>query len=128
MTCWRNLTAGVAALMLLTILAGGAGATSRGAAAAFDPTCGKARTASRTINGTIGSVTMQGTPTRIVALEFSFVDDLGAIGIQPVGIADDNDRNALLALAREFESVGDQALEWDGDNKAQFAFPDPSAH
>jgi mono/diheme cytochrome c family protein len=49
------------------------------------------------------------------------------LGFTP-GIADDNERNALLALARDFESVGDRALEWDGDNKAQFAFPDPSAH
>jgi hypothetical protein len=49
------------------------------------------------------------------------------LGFKP-GIADDNERNALLALARDFESVGDRALEWDGDNKAQFAFPDPSAH
>ena len=101
MTSWRSLTAAFSALMLLTVLAGGASASNRAAAAKFDPTCGKARTASRTINGTIGSVTLQGTPTRIVALEFSFVDDLGAIGIQPVGIADDNDRNRVIPKVRE---------------------------
>jgi len=44
-----------------------------------------------------------------------------------VGIADDTERNALLDLARDFESTGDQALGWEGDNKAQFAFPDPQA-
>jgi hypothetical protein len=48
------------------------------------------------------------------------------LGFAP-GIADDSERNALLALARDFESVGDQALEWEGENKPQFAFPDPAA-
>jgi hypothetical protein len=42
------------------------------------------------------------------------------------GIADDAERNALLALARDFETAGDSALDWEGDNKPQFAFPDPS--
>ena len=36
----------------------------------------------------------------IVALEFSFVDDLGAIGIKPVGIADDNDRERVIPKVR----------------------------
>jgi len=46
------------------------------------------------------------------------------LGFAP-GIADPAERDALLALARDFESVGDQALGWEGDNKAQFAYPDP---
>src|SRR6266536_3532542 len=96
----RNATAAIVVLSLLATLAGGASASTRSAAAKFDPTCGPARTASRTINGTIGSVTLQGTPQRIVALEFSFVDDLGAVGIQPVGIADDNDRTRVIPKVR----------------------------
>lgn len=43
----------------------------------------------------------------------------------PVGIADPVEREALLALARDFEAAGDQALGWEGDNKVQFAYPDP---
>ena len=86
---WRMLTAAVAVLSLLAVLAGGASAKSQ-RAAKFDPTCGAARTASRTVDGTLGSVTIHGTPKRIVALEFSFVDDLTQVGLKPIGIADDN--------------------------------------
>jgi hypothetical protein len=45
----------------------------------------------------------------------------------PAGIADSTERDALLRLARDFESAGDMALAWEGDNKTQFQFPDPSA-
>jgi mono/diheme cytochrome c family protein len=43
------------------------------------------------------------------------------------GIADSGERDQLLRLARAFEAAGDQALEWEGDNKVQFAYPDPQA-
>jgi len=42
------------------------------------------------------------------------------------GIADTAERDLLLQLARDFESAGDQALAWEGDNKTEFQFPDPS--
>jgi hypothetical protein len=44
----------------------------------------------------------------------------------PAGITDSSEREALLGLARDFEAAGDTALAWEGDNKAQFRFPDPS--
>jgi ferric citrate transport system substrate-binding protein len=82
-------------------------------AAKFDPTCGKARAASRTVNGTLGSVTISGTPKRVVALEFSFVDHLAAIGVKPVGIADDNDALRIIPplrpLVAGYTSVGTRA-------------------
>src|SRR5437773_3451377 len=106
---WRMLTAAVAVLSLLAVLAGGASAKSQ-RAAKFDPTCGAARTASRTVDGTLGSVTIHGTPKRIVALEFSFVDDLTQVGLKPIGIADDNNPSSLIppvkALVGSYTSVG----------------------
>jgi ABC-type Fe3+-citrate transport system substrate-binding protein len=76
----------------------------------FDTTCGAVRAKERTVNGTLGSVTMHGTPRRIVALEFSFVDDLAALGIKPVGIADDSDSSRIipqvLRRVRGYTSVG----------------------
>jgi len=42
------------------------------------------------------------------------------------GIADPAERDMLIQLARDFESAGDQALGWEGDNKIEFQFPDPS--
>jgi iron complex transport system substrate-binding protein len=101
-----------AALLLLALgalvltAAGGAAHTPK----PFDPTCGAARTATRTVNGTLGSITLHGTPQRVVALEFSFVDDLAAVGVKPVGIADDNDPTRIIppvrAIVQGYTSVG----------------------
>ena len=85
-------------------------ASARPTAKPFDPTCGAARAATRTVNGTLGSVTLHGTPTRIVALEFSFVDDLIQVGVRPVGVADDNNSSEIIPAVRSklgaYTSVG----------------------
>jgi iron complex transport system substrate-binding protein len=101
----------VVLLLGLCVLAlTGAAAGAPKAHTAFDPTCGAARAKQRTVDGTLGSVTITGTPKRIVALEFSFVDDLAAVGIKPVGIADDNDPNRIIPPLRPkiagYTSVG----------------------
>jgi ferric citrate transport system substrate-binding protein len=92
------------------LTAGAASGKSSWTAARFDPTCGPVRTATRTVSGTLGSVTLHGTPTRIVALEFSFVDDLVQVGVTPVGIADDNDPTRIIAPVKaklgHYTSVG----------------------
>ena len=44
------------------------------------------------------------------------------------GIADPAERDQLLLLARAFEFAGDQALEWEGDNKVQYKYPDPQTN
>ncbi|MFM2476888.1 Fe(3+) dicitrate ABC transporter substrate-binding protein [Celerinatantimonas sp. MCCC 1A17872] len=50
-------------------------------------------------------------PLRVVALEFSFAEDLTAIGIHPVGIADDGRPEQLIDLLKKFpyQSVGSRA-------------------
>lgn len=101
----------VALLLAFVALATAGSATSaRKPPRAFDPTCGPERAKERVVNGTLGSVTIHGTPKRIVALEFSFVDDLAALGIKPVGIADDNDPSRIIAPVRAkvqgYTSVG----------------------
>jgi ABC-type Fe3+-citrate transport system substrate-binding protein len=92
------------------LLTGAASGKGTQTAAKFDPTCGAARAATRTVNGTLGSVTVHGTPTRIVALEFSFVDDLAQVGVSPIGIADDNDPTRIIppvrAKLKPYTSVG----------------------
>ena len=91
-------------------IAGSASGKTGASAAKFDPTCGPARAATRTVDGTLGSVTLHGTPTRIVALEFSFVDDLVQVGVKPIGIADDNDPTRIIppvkAKLGPYTSVG----------------------
>lgn len=40
------------------------------------------------IKHALGTAKIEGTPTRIVALEYTYAEDLLALGIQPVGVAD----------------------------------------
>ncbi|RCX19177.1 iron complex transport system substrate-binding protein [Fontibacillus phaseoli] len=42
----------------------------------------------RSIKHVLGTADIEGTPTRIVALEFTYAEDLVALGVQPVGVAD----------------------------------------
>ena len=75
-----------------------------------DSTCGPKRTASRTVAHTFGKLVMHGTPKRVVALEYSFVDALLAVGVRPVGVADDNRKERILPQYRTklgtYTSVG----------------------
>ena len=63
-----------------------------------------------TVTDSHGQFTINHTPKRIVALEFSFVDALVSVGVSPIGIADDNDPNRLLPAVRkqlgQWKSVG----------------------
>ena len=53
------------------------------------------------------------TPQRVVVLEFSFVDALAAVGVSPVGVADDNDASRVIPAVRKlinpWKSVGMRA-------------------
>lgn len=65
--------------------------------------------ARRTISHSIGATDIEGAPSRIIALEFSFVQALDVIGLAPVGIADDNRANRiekLLGKRITYGSVG----------------------
>jgi iron complex transport system substrate-binding protein len=107
---WFVAPALLVALLAASVAGGASAKTSKPAAKPFDPTCGPSRAAERTVNGTLGSLTIHGTPKRIVALEFSFVDDLAQVGISPVGIADDNDPTRIIPPVRakigQYTSVG----------------------
>ncbi|RCX04709.1 Fe(3+) dicitrate ABC transporter substrate-binding protein [Marinomonas foliarum] len=54
-----------------------------------------------------GTFSINYVPQRIVVLEFSFVDALAAVGVSPVGIADDKDSNRILKEIRD--EIGDWA-------------------
>lgn len=64
----------------------------------------------RTIEHEMGETEISGTPEKVVALEFSFVDNLASLGISPIGIADDGDEERIIAPIREkigeYTSVG----------------------
>ncbi len=64
----------------------------------------------RTIKHELGETEITGTPQRVVALEYSFVDALASLGVSPVGIADDNDPSSIIEPIKkvigEYTSVG----------------------
>ena len=64
----------------------------------------------RLIQDEQGQFEINTTPQRIVVLEFSFVDALAAVGVSPVGVADDNDATRVIPAVRDFvdpwQSVG----------------------
>lgn len=65
--------------------------------------------APRTIAHALGSTEISGHPSRVVALEFSFVQALDALGMTPVGISDDNQPKRieqLLGKTITYSSVG----------------------
>ncbi|WP_227551671.1 ABC transporter substrate-binding protein [Metabacillus sediminilitoris] len=63
----------------------------------------------RTIKHEMGETEIKNIPKKIVTLELSFVDSLNAIGITPIGIADDNKKDMISKLVGssiDYTSVG----------------------
>ncbi|BFU59560.1 MULTISPECIES: Fe(3+) dicitrate ABC transporter substrate-binding protein [Rodentibacter] len=88
-----------------------------------------------TVTDEKGEFTLDKTPVRIVALEYSFVDALAQVGISPVGVADDNDTSRILKEVREkiqpWQSVGTRSqpsLEVIASLKPDLIIADPSRH
>jgi ferric citrate transport system substrate-binding protein len=68
-----------------------------------------AQDGARTITHLMGSTEITGRPQRVVAMEFSFVQALDAVGVVPVGITDDNQPKRieqLLGKKIDYSSVG----------------------
>ncbi|WCP67495.1 Fe(3+) dicitrate ABC transporter substrate-binding protein [Vibrio tubiashii] len=64
----------------------------------------------RVVQDEQGTFELDSTPQRVVVLEFSFVDALAAVGVSPVGVADDNDATRVIPAVRDlvqpWQSVG----------------------
>lgn len=59
----------------------------------------------------LGTTNVPDNPQRIVVLEYSFIDTLAAIGIAPIGIADDDNRESVVpaytdVIGNDWKSVG----------------------
>lgn len=59
----------------------------------------------------LGTTEVPDSPKRIVVLEYSFVDTLAAVGVAPVGIADDDKRDSVVpaytdVIGNDWTSVG----------------------
>ncbi|ELK48099.1 iron (III) dicitrate ABC transporter substrate-binding protein precursor [Halobacillus sp. BAB-2008] len=79
-----------------------------GAESANQEDQGDSKEGTRTIEHQLGKTEIEGTPERVVALEFSFVDSLWELGMTPVGIAHENDDDVegLLGEKIDYTSVG----------------------
>ncbi|MGC5325126.1 ABC transporter substrate-binding protein [Brevibacillus sp. SYSU BS000544] len=77
---------------------------------AANSTNSQAEVAPRMIKHELGETEIKGKPQRIVVMEFSYADALVSLGVQPVGVADDNDPNLIIAPVKEklgqYTSVG----------------------
>lgn len=59
----------------------------------------------------LGTTEVPDNPQRIVVLEYSFIDSLAAVGVKPVGIADDDKRDSVVpnytdVIGNDWTSVG----------------------
>ena len=88
-----------------------------------------------TVKDAKGEFTLDKTPSRVVALEYSFVDALAQVGVSPVGVADDNKVDRILPQIREkiaaWQSVGTRSqpsLEVIASLKPDLIIADPSRH
>ena len=88
-----------------------------------------------TVKDAKGEFTLDKTPSRVVALEYSFVDALAQVGVSPVGVADDNKIERILPQVREkiaaWQSVGTRSqpsLEVIASLKPDLIIADPSRH
>ncbi|MFH5187385.1 ABC transporter substrate-binding protein [Paenibacillus sp. TAB 01] len=75
--------------MMLLVLTAACGAKTDSAKEPSSPAAGQeAQAGSRTIQHALGTAEIKGTAKRVIALDWSFVEHLLAVGVQPVGIAD----------------------------------------
>ena len=88
-----------------------------------------------TVKDAKGEFTLDKTPSRVVVLEYSFVDALAQVGVIPVGVADDNKIDRILPQVREkiaaWQSVGTRSqpsLEVIASLKPDLIIADPSRH
>ena len=88
-----------------------------------------------TVKDAKGEFILDKTPSRVVALEYSFVDALAQVGVSPVGVADDNKIDRILPQVREkiaaWQSVGTRSqpsLEVIASLKPDLIIADPSRH
>lgn len=103
--------AALALLLISAFIIAGCGGTAT--APKQDTPAPAAPAGPRVIKHELGETSVEGTPKKVVVLEFSFVDALASVGLSPVGIADDGkETNIVPALRSQIQpwtSVGTRA-------------------
>lgn len=101
----------LSAIVLVVSGCGGSTPTTPDSAPGSQPgSTGTQQSQVRKIKHELGETPLEGTPQKIVTLEFSFVDALASVGVSPVGVADEGKATNLVpqvrSLVKEWTSVG----------------------
>ncbi|SFE84603.1 iron complex transport system substrate-binding protein [Paenibacillus catalpae] len=100
----------IAALALTLAACGNANNTSTSGAEASEQPSQEASSGKIAIQDELGTVELDKAPEKIVVLEFSYADALVTLGVQPVGLADDDDPSLLMDEVKDklgsYTSVG----------------------
>lgn len=93
-------------LLILAACSGNGGSNEESNEESADESTESERTI--TIEDAMGEQTIEGTPENIVALEWSYAENLLALGVQPAGVADLDGFNQWVNISKDFdESVED---------------------
>ncbi|MEC3882821.1 Fe(3+) dicitrate ABC transporter substrate-binding protein [Halobacillus sp. HZG1] len=92
-------------LVLVLVLSACGGASEDQTSEDTQDENGETTEETRVIEHEMGETEITGQPEKVVALEFSFVDNLASLGVSPVGIADDDDSERIIEPIRE--KIGD---------------------
>ncbi|MBD0384008.1 ABC transporter substrate-binding protein [Paenibacillus sedimenti] len=110
---WSNRLFSFALISLLAIslVACGKSTNTQGTAASTPAQASTKPTDSKiTVQDAVGTVELPKKPERIIAMEFGFTDTLVTLGVQPVGVADDNDAglfmDAVKSQLKNYKSIG----------------------
>ncbi|MDQ8734953.1 Fe(3+) dicitrate ABC transporter substrate-binding protein [Paenibacillus sp. LHD-38] len=105
----------VLSIVLLSLIACGNAANNDSQSAAeaeqASNTPANAPAASKTVfEHALGKIELDKTPERVIVLEFSYTDALMTLGVQPVGVADDDDSSLFMDAVKEqlkdYTSIG----------------------
>lgn len=111
----RVLSFTVLSIIILSLIACGNAANNDSKQAAnagqASETPANAPSASKTvIEHALGKIELEKAPERIIVLEFSYTDALMTLGVQPIGVADDDDPTLFMDVVKEqlkdYTSIG----------------------
>ncbi|ACS99063.1 ABC transporter substrate-binding protein [Paenibacillus sp. JDR-2] len=98
------------AVLAFTLAACGNTGNNAGSAASEQPAQETAASGKIVVNDELGTVELDKAPEKIVVLEFSYADALVTLGVQPAGLADDDDPSLLMDEVKDklgsYTSVG----------------------
>ena len=111
----RVLSVSVISMVLLSLIACGNAAVNNSkpaeeAGQASESPANASSGSKTVIEHALGKIELEKAPERIIVMEFSFTDALMTLGVQPVGVADDDDSSLFMDVVKDklkdYTSIG----------------------